>query len=123
MSIPVPTKCLHLFDYVIPVELSCYRKKHIVGLITHLPEVLQVLPLQSIHTLRGPQYRTTKSSTSVEVSSYQFKDTTHWFIIATANLLLHNATHLLQFVLRESRCQQEFVDKLEGRIKLGIDNL
>src|SRR3989442_4484911 len=101
MSIPVTKERLHLFDHAIPLELPGNRKKHIVRLITCLPETLQILPLQCIDTLEAAQHWTPKCRTSVEVSSYQFKDTAHWLIIAAANLLQHDAAPLLQFVLTE----------------------
>src|SRR5260370_3380417 len=64
-----------------------------------------------------------KSGSFIEVGSYQFKDTTHWFVIATANLLQQNVTHLLQFFFGKGRCEQEFINKLQGCIKLRVDNL
>src|SRR6266487_4985498 len=108
---------------MIPIELSSYGKKRIIGLITRLPERLQIMSLQLIDSLGSTQYRTTKSSSSIEVGSYKFKDTTHWFVIATANLLQHNITHLLHFFPGKGRREQEFIHKLQGCIKLCVDNL
>src|SRR6266849_90461 len=108
---------------MIPIELSGNGKKRIVRLITCLPECLQIMSLQLIDTLGSTQYRTTKSSPSIEVGSYQFKDSTHWFVIATANFLQQNVTHLLQFFSGKCRREQEFINKLQGCIKFRLANL
>ena len=123
LTTPVPKKVLHLLDYMIPIELSCYGKKCIVGLITCLPESLQIMSLQLIDSLGSTQYRATKSSSFIEVGAHKFKDSTHRFVITAANLLQHNVTHLLHFFLGEGRCEQEFINKLQGCIKFCVDNL
>src|SRR5437016_10987571 len=103
---------------MIPIELSCYSKKSIVWLITSLPESLQIFSLQLINSLGSTQYWATKGSSIIEVGAHKFKDTAHWFVIATANLLQHDITHLLKFFLRKGRCEQEFIRELQGCIKL-----
>src|SRR5258708_39223692 len=81
------------------------------------------MSLQLAHPLRAPQYRATQGCTPIEISSYQFEDAAHRLIIAAPYLLQHNAAHLLKIITGKGRCQQDFIDKLEGCIKPRVNDL
>src|SRR2546430_1735814 len=114
---------MHLLNHVAPVEFSRNREQHVVGLVTRLPEVFEIRLLQTEDTLVGSEYEAAQGSTLIKASAYKFENTTHRFVIATTNFLTHQITHLLELITRKSRGKQQFAEKLEGRIKLSIDDL
>src|SRR6266446_4828038 len=122
LPLPVPKQRFHLLHHVVPIELPCNREKHIIRLIASSPEIEQILPLQSAHTLGCTQTEATKSTAAIEVRSCQVKNAAHWLIVAPTNLLQNNAAHLLQFILREGGHEEQFVHKVQRCFELRIDD-
>jgi len=94
-TFPVPKETLHLLKHMIPIKLTCNRKQHVIGPVALLPEFLQILSLQTTHTLICTQHQATQSGTLIELSTHKFENPAHRFVIAAADLLQDDTAHLL----------------------------